>query len=153
MHPELGKCPANLPNLGKVVLREDVAIRQRKGFLMIIRRSFIAAASATLVCAPAVVRAASLMPVRGIVAPTDRCYFVVDRLYIHTHLRMIIPLQQAGLSAHEVAAEMNRLKRTAINDDAWEARDVIGVLKCNEQIQRADAILRSERDPRAYRAY
>jgi hypothetical protein len=40
---------------------------------MVTRRNFLVRASAALVCAPAVVRAASLMPIRSVIKPTGRC--------------------------------------------------------------------------------
>ena len=36
------------------------------------RRSIIVGAAASLICAPAIVRAASLMPVRGLILPIER---------------------------------------------------------------------------------
>jgi hypothetical protein len=56
---------------------------------VITRRNIMLGAGATLVCAPAVVRAAGLMKVRGIVMPvqgfvTQRNYYgFVDRLWRH----------------------------------------------------------------------
>src|SRR5208337_946495 len=98
-----------------VVSTRDAAIRQRNGY-MISRRKLLIGAAASLLCAPAIVRVGSLMPVRGIVLPTERCYFgFVDRLYVHIHLPPIMALQNAGLSAHGIAAEMNRRGGKAIN--------------------------------------
>jgi hypothetical protein len=113
---------------------------------MLTRRNFLVTASATIVCTPAVVRAASLMPVRGIIFPTGRHYFgFVERLYIHCHLPKIAELQNAGLSAHEIAIELNKRKGAAMNGDPWDAQGVIFVVVRNEQIRRTDLILQAER--------
>jgi hypothetical protein len=110
----------------------------------IARRHLLSGAAASLVVAPAVVRAANLMPVRGIIFPTERHYFgFVDRLYVHINLPTITELQKAGLSAYEIAAEMNILKRAAINGDAWNGQHVISILKRNELMRRQCQILRS----------
>jgi len=110
------------------------------------RRNFLIGTSATVICAPAVVRAANIMPVRGIGFPTERhCFGFVERLYIHLHLPTITELQNAGLSAHEIAVEMNARKRVAINGNAWDTEQVIGVVKRDELIRRADLILRAKR--------
>jgi hypothetical protein len=54
-------------------------------------------------------------------------------------------LQNAGLSAHEIAIELNKRKVAAINGDLWDAQHVILVVVRNEQIRRSDLILRAER--------
>ena len=65
---------------------EDVADRQRKGFLMTTRRQFLIGISAALVSSPAIVRAESLMQVRGIVMPLHQNYYGwCDRLAINLH--------------------------------------------------------------------
>lgn len=110
------------------------------------RRSLLVGASATLLCAPCIVRAASLMPVQGIVFPTERNYYgFLERLYVHANLPTIVELQHGGLSAHGVAAVMNSRGRKSINGDAWDAQRVIGVLTRNEKIRREDAIRRAEK--------
>jgi hypothetical protein len=49
------------------------------------RRSIILGAAATLICAPAIVRAANLMPVRRLPFPFGPQYAgFVERLYFHT---------------------------------------------------------------------
>ena len=86
------------------------------------------------------------MPVRGIIFPTGRHYFgFVERLYIHCHLPTIAELQNAGLSAHEIAIELNKRKGAAMNGDPWDAQGVIFVVVRNEQIRRTDLILQAER--------
>jgi hypothetical protein len=93
----------------------------------------------------AVVRAVSLMPVRGIILLTEVPQFgFTERLYVHLHLPKIIKLQNAGLSAHEIAAAMNALIGFTFGG-AWDAGQVMGVLKRNEQIQRTDTIVRAHR--------
>lgn len=57
---------------------------------MITRRNLIIGASAALITAPAIVRAASLMRVRGIIIPDDRIYIYYgfcDRLRIDLRYR------------------------------------------------------------------
>jgi hypothetical protein len=55
---------------------------------MIARRTLLIGASATLLCAPAIVRAASLMPVRGIIALMQQNYYgFVYRLWIDSLYR------------------------------------------------------------------
>ena len=48
-------------------------------------------------------------------------------------------------SMHEVAAELNTHSGRAMNGAAWDAGQVLGVLRLNEAIHRNDAILRAER--------
>ncbi len=77
---------------------------------MTTRRKLLIGAAASLLCAPAIVRVGSLMPVRGIIFPTERYHFgFVERLYVHCHLRTITELQNAGLSVHGIAAQMKQM--------------------------------------------
>ena len=125
---------------------EDVADRQRKRFSMTTRRWFLFTVFATLIFGPPVVPAKRLMPVRDMISPTERNHYgYVERLYVHVHLPKITELQHNGLSAPEIAAELNRLGITAINGSTWDAQHVLGVVKRNERIRRADEILRAER--------
>ena len=118
---------------------EDAAVRQRKGFSLITRRNFLVTASATLIYAPAVVRAASLMQVRGVALLTDRPYFgFVERLYVNLHFPAIAKLQNVGLSACEIAVELNKQEVRAINGGAWDAHHVICVVRGAERIRRAE---------------
>jgi hypothetical protein len=49
-----------------------------------IRRTLFIGSAALLICAPAIVRAASLMPIRGVIVPTNRnCMGFIDRLRLH----------------------------------------------------------------------
>jgi hypothetical protein len=48
------------------------------------------------------------------------------------------------LSAHGIAAELNRRGSTAINGDAWDAQNVMFVIRRDEMIRREDAIRRAE---------
>jgi hypothetical protein len=49
------------------------------------------------------------MPVRGVVFPEMHQFGFVERLYVHLHLPEITRLQNVGLSAREIAADMNAL--------------------------------------------
>lgn len=114
--------------------------------LVISRRQFFLDASAAALCAPAVVRCASLMPVRGIAIPPGALHFgFVDRMYVHLHLPKITPMQNEGLSLHQIAGELNRRGPRPMIDRPWDAQFVISVLRRNEQIKRADAYLRATR--------
>ncbi len=58
------------------------------GSPMIVRRELLIGASASLLCAPAIVRTASLMPVRGIIVPVQQNYYgFVYRLWIDSLYR------------------------------------------------------------------
>ena len=73
---------------------------------MITRRKLLIGAAASLLCAPAIVRIGSLMPVRGIIFPIQRNYYgFLERLFVHIYLPPIAELQNTGLSAHGIAAE------------------------------------------------
>jgi hypothetical protein len=75
---------------------------------LITRRSIFIGAAASLLCAPAIVRATNLMPVRRIILKSDLDYYgFLDRLRASQYLSTIIERQNAGLSANEIAAEMN----------------------------------------------
>jgi hypothetical protein len=103
---------------------------------MTIRRDFVFGASAALICAPAIVRAHNLMPLRGIILPTEPCYFgFTDRLYVHWYLPKITELQNAGLSLHEVAAEFSRRR---LNNTTWDGQRVMAVIKRDKLIRRID---------------
>src|ERR1700722_4479771 len=78
----------------------------------ITRRSLFIGAAASLLCAPAIVRASNLMPVRRIILKSDlNHYGFVDRLWASEYFSTIIKRQNAGLSANEIAAEMNEVQR------------------------------------------
>jgi hypothetical protein len=115
---------------------------------MIARRKFLLGASATLLSAPAIVRVASLMQVRGITFPIERHYYgFVERLYVHSFLPEITRLQNAGLSALGIAADFNSRGITIrMNGDReWDAQHVMFVIRKNDSIRREDAIHRAER--------
>ena len=117
---------------------------------MTTRRNFLFGISTALICAPAIVRAQSLMPLRGIVLPTERYHFgFVDRLYLHLHLPKIEALQNAGLSVDAIAADFNRRGMRAMNEIAWDAQGVNFVIKRDKIIRREDLLLRAERRLRA----
>jgi hypothetical protein len=116
----------------------------KEGFCMITRRSFFGNATSAIFCAPAIVRAGALMPLRGIVFPIEPNYFgFVDRLYVHTYVAQITRLQNNGLSLYEIAAGMNKQKLPVMNGRAWNAQRVLGILKRHEQIQCVDAFIRA----------
>jgi hypothetical protein len=104
------------------------------------RRSIFIGAAASLICAPAIVRAASLMPIRGVVFSPEMYHFgFVERLYVHLHLPEITRLQNAELSAREIAADMNARNRTGFKyAGSWDANQVIGLLKRHHFIRRTD---------------
>jgi hypothetical protein len=113
--------------------------------IIVDRRSFVGALASTLF-SPAVVRAASLMQVRGIILPRKWCHYgFVDRLYVGTHVPRIRKLQDAGLTAHEIAAEFNRRNIRAINGTNWDAGHIRGVVRRDERIRAQDTILRQRR--------
>ena len=65
---------------------------------MITRRNFLASAFAATVYSPPVVRATSLMQLRGIIVPKALHFGFVDRLLVHTHLPLITQVQNEGFS-------------------------------------------------------
>ena len=82
---------------------------------------------------------------RGIIFLTERHYFgFVERLFVHIYLPPITDLQNMGLPAHRIAAELNRRGSTTTNGDAWDAQRVMYVIKRDEMIRREDAIRRAE---------
>jgi len=91
----------------------------------ITRRRFILAASASVICAPAIVRAASLMPVRAVGPIEPQYYGWVERTFIHGLTPDLSELSRAGMSPYGIAAELNRRQVTAMNGVPWEADSVI----------------------------
>jgi hypothetical protein len=79
------------------------------------RRSFILAASASVICAPPIVRAASLMPVRAVGPVGPQYYGLCERTFIHGLTPHLSELSRAGASAYGVAAELNGRKVSAVN--------------------------------------
>ena len=107
------------------------------------RRKLLIGAAASLLCAPAIVRVGSLMPLRGIILPIDRQWFgSVIRMYVFAKMPTITKLQNAGLTAYEIAAEFNR--RQPSYATAWDAQRVMFVIRSDEMIRREDAIHRAE---------
>ncbi len=95
----------------------------------ITRRGLILAASASVICAPAIVRAASLMPVRAI-GPIEPPYWgSVHHWFIDGVTPHLSELHQAGMSAYGIAAELNRRNVGAANGIPWEADSVISATK------------------------
>jgi hypothetical protein len=117
-------------------------VRQRKGFPVNTRRNFLLA----LIGVPAIVRAQSLMQLRGIVLPTEWHHFgFVERLYVDLHLRKITDQQNEGLSMGEIAADFKRRGMRAMNDAAWNAQSVSTLIERHKFICRQDLLLRAER--------
>jgi hypothetical protein len=107
----------------------------QKGSSSIVRRQFLISLAASMLSAPAVVRVASLMSMRGVIYPIERhCFGFVDRLFVHGNLPTIRALQNAGLSAHEIAARMNVRHMTAMNGRAWDAQAVMGIIRRDQLI-------------------
>jgi hypothetical protein len=66
VHQDGAESPTNLPNLGKVVSPNGgCGDRNERGFLVNARRKFLIGSAAALLSAPAIIRAGSLMKVRG----------------------------------------------------------------------------------------
>ena len=67
------------------------------------RRSILIGAAAALIRAPAIVRAANLMPVRRLPFPFGRQYAgFIERLYFHTLERSLLAALRNGVVAVEV---------------------------------------------------
>jgi hypothetical protein len=111
------------------------------------RRGMLVGVGATLLCAPAMVRATNLMPVRRILLKSDVNYYGwIDRLWASQYFSTIIERQNAGLSAKEIAAEMNAkgYKPPSAGPGEtteWDARRVLGKIRHNEDIRRTDTII------------
>jgi hypothetical protein len=76
------------------------------------------------------------MPVRGIIFPIQRNYHgFLERLFVHSYLPPIAKLQNTGLSAQGIAAELNRRGSKAADGDAWDAQRVAYVIRCDEMIR------------------
>jgi hypothetical protein len=115
--------------------------------MMIVRRNFLFGIGATLLAAPVIVPAASLMPIRAIILPppiVDTGYYgFADRLFVHTHLRQIVKLQNTGLSAQAIAAELNRRGQKFLMEGSWNAERVAGVVSRDQRIRASDAYHKS----------
>ena len=135
---------ANLPTPARWLSERRMRpIWQLKGFSMINRRRFLVSGSATVLCAPAVVRVATLMPVRGIVIPTGELHFgFCDRLCVQVHLPRITQLQNEGLSLQQVAGELNERGPKPWINGPWDLQFVTAMLKRDEEIRRVDAYFR-----------
>ena len=113
---------------------------------MITRRNFLSSASAAIIHSPPVVRAANLMPLRGIILPPAALHFgFCERLSVHLHLPKITQLQNEGFSLHQIANELNGRGPNPWIDGPWDLQFVTGVLRRDEQIKRADEYLRLRR--------
>ena len=85
------------------------------------------------------------MPIRGIILPVERNYYgFCDRLGNSMYFSKITRLQDAGLSAHDVATELNR-QRWPNDNNVWDTKKVMGVIWVEADIRRNDLIWRLER--------
>lgn len=112
------------------------------------RRELLTGISVTLLCAPAVVRAESLMPLRGIVVPSGELQFgFCDRLCVKAHLSPITELKNEGFSLQQIPSELNRRRRGPwiYGRSDWDLQFVTSVIKRDEQIKRVDAYFRAKR--------
>ena len=118
---------------------------------LITRRGIFLGAAASLLCAPAIVRSTNLMPVRRMILKSDLNYYGwIDRLWASGYYSTIIERQNAGLSANEIAAELNEARRRDKDPSPpmktdWDARLVFEKIRSNEAIRRTDAINRAFR--------
>jgi hypothetical protein len=113
---------------------------------VITRRNFLASGSAAIISAPPVVRAANLMPLRGIVLPPPALHFgSCERASVHLHLPKITQLQNEGLSLQQIASELNRRGPKPLIDGPCDLLFTTSILKRDEQIKRADEYLRLRR--------
>ena len=76
----------------------------------ITRRGFILAASASVICAPVIVRAASLMPVRAVGPIGPQYYGWAERTFIHGLTPHLSELSRAGMSTYGIAAEHGEMR-------------------------------------------
>ena len=93
----------------------------------ITRRKFVLAASASVMCAPAIVRAASLMPVRAVGPIGPQYYGWAIRTFIHALTPHLSELSRAEMSAYGIAA--------AVNGVPWEAASVISATNLMKILQ------------------
>jgi hypothetical protein len=117
------------------------------------RRGIFLGAAASLFCAPAIVHATSLMPVRRLILQGELNHHgFLERLQASGYLSMITRQRNAGLSANEIAAGINERrwmdkfpgrKTPATATDHWDATRVLGVIRRDHVIRRSDAIHRA----------
>jgi hypothetical protein len=89
------------------------------------RRGCVLRVCTSLICAPAIVRAASLMPVHALGPVGPQQYGWVQRVFIHCVTPDLSELTRAGMSAYRIAAELNRRKVSAVNGVPWDVASVI----------------------------
>src|SRR5579871_2981723 len=123
----------------------DAAIRQLRRLSMVVRRNFIVGIATSLICAPAVVHASSLMPIR--MPPYEAAVWgQITRLYVHTYLPTIMKLQADGLSQAAIAGVLNLKGSAAMNGVPWNASNVQSVIGLDRRIRFDDAIFRVQRE-------
>lgn len=106
---------------------------------MIARRSFLLGSAAALLDTPAIVRAASLIPVSSAPSTARPAYGFAQRLFVSANLRPIVDLLAAGLSPSEAAGVMNWDGRRALKGLPWEAASVARLIALDNQIRLSDA--------------
>jgi hypothetical protein len=74
-------------------------------------------------------------------------------MWVSANLVSIKSRLASGLTAHEVANELNVRGRGYINGWPWNANGVLGMIKLDEAIRRQDAIIRAERQKKAYEGF
>jgi hypothetical protein len=102
---------------------------------MVTRRNFLVRGSAAFVCGSAVVRAASLIPIRSVILPTGGYYGFVERAFLSIVGPPATELISAGLSAEGAARELNRRRTANMNNAPWEARQVLGVIRAWREVK------------------
>jgi hypothetical protein len=117
-------------------------VRYRNQITSVIpRRQFLGGVSSTLVCGPAIVKAASLMRSR-VVLPAGSVHFgYVTRMWLSTKLPKIKRYHDAGLSAGEIAP----LIGDCMNGKPFDAEDVLRLVRLDDIIRRQDAFIRAQR--------
>jgi hypothetical protein len=107
---------AKIAELASLLLEGNLPTENRSDLLpAFTKRGFVLGACTSLICAPAIVRTASLMPVHALGPVAPQHYGWVQRVFIHCVTPDLSELTQAGMSAYGIAAELNRRKVSAVN--------------------------------------
>jgi len=103
------------------------------------RRNFLTGA-VTLVCAPAVVRFANIMPVRSFLPLVEAGHYCfAERLKVASCVPRIVRMQNVGLSQFEIAIPCMTYGQP------WTAENVGGIIRLDQSIRRSDAAWRQVR--------
>jgi hypothetical protein len=111
------------------------------------RRGMLVGVGATLLCAPAMVRATNLMPVRRILLKSDVNYYGwIDRLWASQYFSTIIERQKCrfvgkGDCRRNECKGIQAAKCWARGTTEWDARRVLGKIRHNEDIRHTDTII------------